>query len=93
MLRTRAAGTVRLMRSRLPIVLHAESAKVCYAGPRSENSAPAGSQESHFGRPTTESQITAAQKDSAPIDTKKYKLSIECVEKLVRIPETNVLSF
>ena len=37
-----------------------ESAKVCHAGARTEDSAPAGSPESRFGRPVTESQITAA---------------------------------
>ena len=60
-----------------------ESAKVRYAGPRLEDSAPAGSLESHFGRPATKSQITTAQKDSVPVNTKKYKLSSECAEGLV----------
>ena len=71
-----------------------ESANWCYAGPRLEDSAPAGNPKCSFGRPATESQITAGQKDSVPINTKKeYKLSSECVEGLVQVPEANVLSF
>ena len=48
-----------------------ESAKVCYAGPRLKDSTPAGSLESHFGRPATESQINAMQKHSVPVSTEK----------------------
>ena len=48
-----------------------ESAKVCYVSPRLEDSTPASSLESCFGRPLIESQITAAQKDSVPINTKQ----------------------
>ena len=53
----------------------------------------AGSPEICFGRPATELQIAATQKDCVPISTKKeYSLSSECVAGLVWIPETNLLS-
>ena len=52
-------------------------------------SAPAGSLGSHLRSPATESQITAAQKTSVLINTKKSVsiLSNECVEGLVRVPK------
>lgn len=53
-----------------------ESAIVCDAGPRLEDSTPAGVLESHFGRPVTKSQITAAQGDSVPINTKHWAVNV-----------------
>ena len=50
-----------------------ESAKVCYASPLLEDRAPVGSLQSHFVhvRTMTESQITAAQKESVPVNPKR----------------------
>ena len=69
-----------------------ESAKVCFAGPRLKASAPAGSPESCFGLPAMELQITAAQKHSVPINTKRAQTEQECVEGLLPVPEANMLS-
>ena len=46
-----------------------KSAKVCHAGQQLKDNASAGSLESCFGRPATESQITvSAQKHSQPVN-------------------------
>ena len=47
------------------------SSPVHYPVPQLEDSGPASSPISRFGRPVTESQITAAQKASVPSNTKK----------------------
>ena len=47
---------------------------VYYAGPQLEDSRFASSGKSRFGRPVTESQITAAQKASVPFNTKRVQI-------------------
>ena len=55
----------------LPPTHSAMESAVYYAGPQLEVSGPAGSLESRFGHPVTESQITAVQKASVPFNTRK----------------------
>ena len=70
-----------------------ESAKVCYASPQLEDSAPAGSLESCFGRPVTESQVTAAQRDTVPVNTKEStNWAVNVWRGWVQVPEADVLS-
>ena len=63
-------GMPELADSLLPTHSAIESA-VYYAGPQLEDSGPARTPRSRFGRPVTESQITAMQKASVPFNTKK----------------------
>ena len=63
-------GMPELADSLLPTHSAIESA-VYYAGPQLEDSGPARTPRSRFGRPVTESQITATQKASVPFNTKK----------------------
>ena len=53
-----------------------ESAKVCFPSSWLKDSAPAGSPEIHFGCPAMKSQdiITAVQKHSAPVNTKRVQI-------------------
>ena len=62
------------------------------AGPLLKDSEPAGSPESCFGCPATESQITATQKHSAPVNTKHAQIEQKCVEGLFRVLDANVFS-
>ena len=70
-----------------------ESAKVCYASPRLNGSAHAGSLESSFGCPTRRNRRSLLRKSILYLSMqKRAQIEQECVEGLVRVPEENVLS-